>query len=77
MWVADPADHSTTIRGFVEQPVRAPGEEYQDDLSRSPSQRHRSRPWLQSLDAILDRSSNTTESSVNTACDLWDVFADQ
>ena len=68
MWVADPADQSIAIRAFVGQRVRAPtGEEHHDDLSRSPSQRHRSRPRLQSLDAILDRSSNTTESSVNTA----------
>ena len=65
--MADPADQSIAIRAFVGQRVRAPTGEEHDDLSRSPSQRHRSRPRLQSLDAILDRSSNTTESSVNTA----------
>ena len=74
MWVTDPAVDSAMIRAFVEQRVRAPIGEEHDDIARCPSQRHRSRPRLQSRDEILDRSSNTTESSVSAACDLWDVF---
>ena len=69
MWVADPADHSIAIRAFVGQRVRAPtGEEYDDDLSRSPSQRQRSMQFS-TVRAIPLR--------VPSIPHLWDVFTDQ
>ena len=48
------------------------GEEFNDEFQRSPSQRLRSRPSLQSPRANHDRSSSATATFVNAACDLRD-----
>ena len=68
--VTNPADRSATSKEFVEAWVRVDldGGSAREDSSRSPSQRHHSRPGLRSrirgpnsLDANFDCSGNTTE----------------
>ena len=73
IWVTDPADHSATVESCVQDWARVNPDDgtVRDGFSRSPSQRHRSRPRLESPNANLDNSSNTTEDPPSSAFDLW------
>ena len=51
---------------------RPDGETVHNEFSRSPSQRHRSRPRLQPPFANIDHPSNTTEDPSSGAFALWD-----
>ena len=64
------------MKADAEEWIRLPtGEEPNDEFSRSPSQRHRSRPRLQSPDSNLDRSSDATETAASTASGTLQPFA--